>query len=335
MTKICHKPHTIIFIILSSFIFICPAITLAQTQEYKEYKVLKGDTLWDISAKELKDPFLWPKIWKENPDVTNPDRINPGQTIKIPLYLLQKKAAPEEPIQEAKPEIKKEEPQKPVSKKIEPIKRNYLVHRNILISSGYISESIKSRGKIIGTPSGRSLLGKYDYAYIKTDSPSNTGDKFYIIRSAGIVRHPEINNTFGYLIEVLGVAEIIGIENGETKTKIIESYSDVLTGDLLDNFYEIEPPFEIDRPRKPAISGFIVATKHMRTINGTWDIVYIDKGIKDGLEVGDVLKIITSGELHKPNGIIQIINLKDSTATAIVRTSADEIKIGDGIRGLK
>lgn len=98
----------------------------------------------------------------------------------------------------------------------------------------------------------------------------------------------------------------------------------MLTCDLLDNFYEIEPPFEIDRPRKPAISGFIVATKHMRTINGTWDIVYIDKGIKDRLEVGDVLRIITSGELHKPNGIIQIINLKDSTATAIVRTSADD-----------
>ena len=61
-----------------------------QDMEYKEYKVLKGDTLWDISSKEIKDPFLWPKIWKENPDIKNPDRISPSQMIKIPLRLIQK-----------------------------------------------------------------------------------------------------------------------------------------------------------------------------------------------------------------------------------------------------
>lgn len=61
-----------------------------QDMEYKEYKVLKGDTLWDISSKEIKDPFLWPKIWKENPEIKNPDRITPNQMIKIPLRLIQK-----------------------------------------------------------------------------------------------------------------------------------------------------------------------------------------------------------------------------------------------------
>ena len=59
-------------------------------QEIKDYKVKGGDTLWDISNKELQDPFLWPKIWKENPGIVNPDRIYPDQSIKIPLYLLQK-----------------------------------------------------------------------------------------------------------------------------------------------------------------------------------------------------------------------------------------------------
>jgi hypothetical protein len=66
-----------------------PLITFAETREIKEYKVIKGDTLWDISKKELNDPFLWPRIWKENSWIANPHWIYPDQMIKIPLYLIQ------------------------------------------------------------------------------------------------------------------------------------------------------------------------------------------------------------------------------------------------------
>ena len=66
-----------------------PLITFAETQEIKEYKIIKGDTLWDISKKELNDPFMWPRIWKENSRITNPHWIYPDQMIKIPLYLIQ------------------------------------------------------------------------------------------------------------------------------------------------------------------------------------------------------------------------------------------------------
>jgi LysM repeat protein len=73
-----------------------PLITFAETQEMKEYKVIKGDTLWDITKKELNDPFLWSKVWKENPRIANPDLIYPGQMIKIPLYLVQEEKREEE-----------------------------------------------------------------------------------------------------------------------------------------------------------------------------------------------------------------------------------------------
>ena len=66
-----------------------PLITFAETQEIKEYKVIKGDTLWDISKKEMNDPFMWPRIWKENSWIANPHWIYPDQIIKIPLYLIQ------------------------------------------------------------------------------------------------------------------------------------------------------------------------------------------------------------------------------------------------------
>jgi hypothetical protein len=73
-----------------------PLIAFAEAKEIKVYKVIKGDTLWDITKAELNDPFLWPKVWNENPGIVNPDLIYPDQMIKIPLYLIQQEKREEE-----------------------------------------------------------------------------------------------------------------------------------------------------------------------------------------------------------------------------------------------
>jgi len=48
------------------------------------YTIKAGDTLWDIANTYLKDPFLWPFIWKANPGIANPDMIFPGNKLAIP-----------------------------------------------------------------------------------------------------------------------------------------------------------------------------------------------------------------------------------------------------------
>lgn len=84
-----------------------PLMTFAEAKEIKEYKVIKGDTLWDITKAELNDPFLWPKVWNENPGIVNPDLIYPDQMIKIPLYIIQQEKCEEEirpkPAEEVRP----------------------------------------------------------------------------------------------------------------------------------------------------------------------------------------------------------------------------------------
>ena len=70
---------TAMLLTLASFAF---AAELAQDHP-TSYTVKKGDTLWDISARFLSKPWLWPEIWQANPQVKNPHLIYPGDVLSL------------------------------------------------------------------------------------------------------------------------------------------------------------------------------------------------------------------------------------------------------------
>jgi LysM repeat protein len=298
-----------------------PAFAFSQTAEIKEYKVKKGDTLWDISSKELQDPFLWPKIWKENPEISNPDLIYPGQSIKIPLYLLQR-FAKDEPMpvaEEAFKPVKEEAKSEPAPVKITPP----LVDRSIYMTSGFLGNIYTFSGTIDGHFSERTLYGNNDIVYVKLAGDAVPGDRFYIYHPFREVRHPVTGEKMGFIIEPVGILEITKIEHGQVLGKIVQSFTEIHAGYLLNPYFEMKPPV-IEQPfRRPDIDGYVVAARKIQIWSVTSDIVYLDRGSIDGLKPGDLIGTLSPGGLYGrpynvPNGLLQVISTEEKTATALV-----------------
>lgn len=103
-------------ILVLSFCFVLSGLTQEKKEAEGVYTIKKGDTLWDISAKFLKDPFLWPKLWERNPYITNPHWIYPGNPIQLTAEPAKKEAAQEESkkVVEEKPKEVQEKPKEAV-----------------------------------------------------------------------------------------------------------------------------------------------------------------------------------------------------------------------------
>jgi len=305
-----------------------PLITFAETHKMKEYEVIKGDCLWNISKAELNDPFMWPQIWKENTWIADPHWIYPGQIIKIPVYLIQNQQQEQEvaPIPTA---TSPATPSEEIKKEAVPVMKQSLVNKDLLLASGYIADTIPGVGKIGDSPSRQLSLGNDDFVFVNIDHPAQKGDKFYVLKISEPLKHPVTGENIGYVITIAGIAEIVRIQNGETMAIIKKCFGEIVSGDRLVPYYDIETPMTTGHFRSPDINGMIIAAGNNNLFQSMLDIVYIDKGCKDGIEAGDMFRTIAVEDYAMPNGVIQVVSCRDHTATAIIKSSTALILPGN------
>jgi hypothetical protein len=219
---------------------ICVPLLLS-AQEKKEgeevYTIKKGDTLWDISGKFLKDTFLWPKLWQRNPYITNPHWIYPGQPIRLTAM---------EPPKGPAPVTKKVGPaaeKKPVVEEVKPVEVKPVYFSENKYAGFYSNVDYPGIGIILDNREGKTFIATDDIVYLgfKTSEPIKIGDKFTVFRRgnrwATSLQYSSLDRIVdkidGRKYMVFGIVQIID-QNGDFYTgRIVDAYFGMQRGDRL------------------------------------------------------------------------------------------------------
>ncbi len=253
----------------------------------QRYTVVKNDTLWDIAARFLKNPWQWPQIWKANPHIHNPDLIYPGDVLI--LEYLDGKPHLVLKLEKLKPQIR----EAPVKQPIPTI--SYEAVRQFLTTPRVVTKAeLEAAPYVVSLVNNRLIGGSGDAIYVRGIKDNKT-QAYTLFRQSKALEDPETHEILGY--NALYIADAQLTRPGDPATLVItRSVREVLVGDRL--LPPAEESFAIDyHPHPPAkdIQGHIIDVLDGVSQIGLHHLVVIDRGTRDGIERGHVLAIWQQG----------------------------------------
>jgi hypothetical protein len=254
------------------------------------YTVQKGDTLWDISGRFLRDPWRWPDIWRLNRDeIRNPHLIYPGDVVRLDYVdgqpRLSLASGPRETLR-LSPTARSTPLDREAIPTIPPGDIEPFLTRPLITGP----DGLKGAAEIVaGRDRIRIVRGEGDRIYV-VGVDSSAGDLWHIYRPVGPMRSLNGKEPLGFEYRFLGSARVERF--AEVSTLVVEnSLEEILIGDRL-----VPAPREVIvnyAPHAPSrdVDGRIIATIRDTVEMARGSIVTIDKGANDGIDIGTVLAI--------------------------------------------
>lgn len=339
MTRIIFPLLFSVATLLSAHVLAAPA-TLADDAP-DSYTVVRGDTLWDISGRFLKEPWRWPEVWRLNRDeIRNPHLIYPGQVIMLdrsgPWLTIGKRVGD----QKLQPQVYHEGLDKAIAsiplQAIEPFLTKPLV----------VDESrLANAGTIVATETSRVFMGAGDTIFAK----EVTADEkvWQVFRPAKPLIDPLTKELLGYEAAFLGNARIT--EPGRPATlEILEAVEEIGTGDRLVAAERPEVFSYVPHAPEQAIEGRLIGIYRGVAETGRHSVVTLNIGTRDGLERGHVLALHrnrgsvvykdddgqreTFALPEKRYGLAFVFRVFDRVAYALVMDTDGHVSVGDAVR---
>ncbi len=316
----------------------------------ERYVVKKGDTLWDISAMFLRDPWFWPEIWQINPQVENPHLIYPGDILSLiyidgqPRLLLERGIAAER----LSPQIRAT----PLDQAITTIPYEQIA---AFLTRGTVLEKDQAAKLpyILATKGDHLIAGAGNDVYVRGDMDGE-GARYSVVHVSDPLVDPDDNDVVGYKAIYVGQGSVA--RSGDPHTvSLIKSSREALNGDRLLR-QEIEIPLNFfPKPPNNEVDGRIISVVDGISLIGQYQVVVINRGARDGLAPGDVLSVLKAGEVvrdryargglgaafiggekvklpDEPAGTVMLFKVYDRIAYALVMEAESEMRVNDAVR---
>ncbi|MGY2169609.1 LysM peptidoglycan-binding domain-containing protein [Pseudomonas gingeri] len=277
----------------------------------QRYTVVRGDTLWDISGKFLREPWKWPEIWHANPQIANPDLIYPGDILTLQFVDGQPRLVVERGASRGTIKLSPQVRSSPVADAIPSIpleKINAFLLSNRIVDS---PEDFKKAPYILAGSNERVLSGMGDRIYAR-GAFDPTHSVYGLFRQGKVYTDPQTKEFLGINADDVGTGELLATEGDVGTLMLRRTTEEVRLGDRL--FVSEERPITSTfMPSAPQaqISGVIIDVPRGVTQIGVMDVVTIDKGRRDGLAEGNVLAVYKTGETVRDRVTGQPVKIPD------------------------
>ena len=331
-----------------------PAFPTSIPEGTAYYIVVRGDTLWDIADRFLKNPYLWPQIWDQNKYIKDAHWIYPGDPLSLPpLAMVAEQAGRALPVGAEGEGLGEEAPGEMTGAPGEPgagaaAALGPVTEEQTLQCAAYITEQREDDSLyILGSEMGvdKVALSQRDLVYLSKGSNAGVkaGDVYSIYHVVSPVHHPVTGKKLGTKVEPTGWLRVILVEETTACAVVEEVCSDIHAGDFLKPFEKVNVPMVVRRspeeccsPSSGKLSRYVVDLGHEASVAGTGDLLTIDAGAEDGIAPGTVFSVfrVVYPSAPTPRNVIgeaTVVAVRERTATAKLTYARVEVVIGDQV----
>lgn len=269
-----------------------------------QHLVVRGDTLWGISGKFLEHAWCWPDVWGMNKeDIANPHWIYPGQIVYLDrangrLRLGKPldgsgNQGPNGPLS-LSPQIRSEGLGKDAVTSIPSSVIEPFLSQPLIVEA----DELEGAARVVAAQEGRVYMGAGDKAYVRGNLKDGTS--FQVFRPGIPLKDPQTKKIIGYEADYLGTMNLdrLAKPGADVHTFTVASFKqEIGVGDRL----LPAPPTPIlnyvPHPPEKQVKAQVVSIYGGVNYAGQNQIVAINRGKLDGLDLGSVLELSRNGEV--------------------------------------
>jgi hypothetical protein len=273
------------------------------------YIVKKGDTLWDISKRFLKNPLRWREIWASNKHVKNPHWIFPGDRLLMCDYKGRPILGKDEGDgcegiinrylgnQDLRPQVRLESLNNAIPVIALDDIKNFLERSHILAPN-----ALDATPYIIGAADQRVLAAKGQTVYAR-GAGLEAGQRYAIYREGEPYTATDAKGRkYPIALELTQVATVIASKNSAdiTTLEITDTFNyEVRRGDRVLPIYDPMLPtlFYPVEAENVLQDGQVIRVQGSIGTAALGSVVTLDRGSQHGVQSGHVFAISQQGEI--------------------------------------